>query len=205
MLRRNSIIVFVCLVSLALLLSCKGFFVSGDALQTLSISPGSTLTSTGQTLTFKANGTTVDGNAKDVTSTATWRSSDTRVATTTAGSVTTLAAGATAITAESDGVTGQVVVTVTASPLQSLSITPASPTVLLSQGTQQFTATGTLQDGSTVNLTNSVSWSSGTTSVATINSSGLASLLTSGTTTIKATINTTPALTDQPTTTMTVQ
>src|SRR3954462_9582409 len=125
MLRRNPTFLISALVLVALLISCKGFFVGGDSLQTLSVTPGSTLTSTAQTLTFKANGTTVDGTAKDVTSTATWRSSDTRVATVTAGSVTTVAAGATAISAESDGVTGQVVVTVTASPLQSLSISPA--------------------------------------------------------------------------------
>ena len=59
--------------------------------------------------------------------------------------------------------------------------------------TEQFTATGTFTDGSTANLTNQVTWTSGTTSVATISntpgSQGLASTLATGTTSITAALN----------------
>ena len=51
--------------------------------------------------------------------------------------------------------------------LVSLALTPLNPS--LPRGTvQQFTATGTYSDGSTQDLTTSVSWTSSDTSVATI-------------------------------------
>src|SRR5207248_2365969 len=52
--------------------------------------------------------------------------------------------------------------------------------------TQQFTAVGTYSDGSTLEMTNSVSWSSSDTSVATITSGGLATSITQGSSTISA-------------------
>jgi len=57
--------------------------------------------------------------------------------------------------------------------LQSLSITPQTAEIPKG-GTQQFVATGTFTDGATQNLTNSVQWTSTATSIATINSTGLA-------------------------------
>ncbi|HEY0703515.1 MAG TPA: Ig-like domain-containing protein [Candidatus Acidoferrales bacterium] len=53
--------------------------------------------------------------------------------------------------------------------------------------TQQFAATGHLSDGTTEDLTASVTWASQTTSVATITTSGLATAKTAGTSTITAT------------------
>jgi phospholipase C len=52
---------------------------------------------------------------------------------------------------------------------------------------QQFSATGFYNDGSTQNLTNSVTWNSSSAQFASINSSGLASGLSSGSTNITAT------------------
>ncbi len=81
------------------------------------------------------------------------------------------------------------------SPIDTLTVTPAAPTSIaltpanpsVAKGlTQQFTATGTYTDGSTANLTGSVTWASATTSVATINSTGLAQSLATGTTNITA-------------------
>jgi len=70
--------------------------------------------------------------------------------------------------------------------LKSIAVTPASPTVIAG-GTQQFTATGTYNDGSTQVITNQVSWSSSATSVATINTSGLATGIAGGSSNITAT------------------
>jgi hypothetical protein len=53
--------------------------------------------------------------------------------------------------------------------------------------TLQFTATGTYSNGTTQTLTSSVAWSSSTTGTATVNSSGLATGVAVGSTTIKAT------------------
>ena len=55
--------------------------------------------------------------------------------------------------------------------LQSIAVTPANPSVAKGL-TQQFTATGTFSDGSTQNLTGSVTWASATTSTATITAGG---------------------------------
>jgi hypothetical protein len=70
--------------------------------------------------------------------------------------------------------------------LQSIAVTPASPSVTAGS-TQQFTATGTYTDGSTQNLTTQVTWSSSSPAVASVNASGLATTGSTGTTTITAT------------------
>jgi hypothetical protein len=69
--------------------------------------------------------------------------------------------------------------------LQSLAVSPASASITTGS-TQQFTAQGTYSDGSTQNLTASVTWSSSNTTAATIDSSGLATTLSTGSTTIQA-------------------
>jgi hypothetical protein len=70
--------------------------------------------------------------------------------------------------------------------LTSVAVTPANPT--LGKGaTQQLTATGTFTDGSQADLTASVSWNSGTPTVATVNAtSGLATAIAIGTASITA-------------------
>ncbi len=70
--------------------------------------------------------------------------------------------------------------------LNSIAVTPANPTIQAG-GTQQFTATGSYSDSSTQNITNQVTWASATTTVATINASGLASGVAQGTSNISAT------------------
>ncbi len=69
--------------------------------------------------------------------------------------------------------------------LNSIAVTPVNPSIPTG-ATQQFTATGNYSDGSTQNLTSQVTWTSSSTSVATINSAGLASGVAPGTTTITA-------------------
>jgi hypothetical protein len=70
--------------------------------------------------------------------------------------------------------------------LTSIAVTPANPTIQAG-ATQQFTATGTYSDNSTLNLTSQVTWASSTTAVATINSAGLATGVSTGSSTISAT------------------
>jgi hypothetical protein len=67
-------------------------------------------------------------------------------------------------------------------------VTPSNPSISPSQ-TQQFTATGTYSDGSTKNISTSVTWASSNTAVATIGAStGLATGVTAGTSLISATL-----------------
>ena len=71
--------------------------------------------------------------------------------------------------------------------LQSIAVTPAKPTLSVN-GKLSFIAIGTYSDGSTQNLTSSVTWSSDTPSVATITSAGGATGVSQGTATISATL-----------------
>lgn len=70
--------------------------------------------------------------------------------------------------------------------LISISVTPANPSVPV-QVTQQFAAFGTYSDGTSRDITTQTTWSSSSTSVATVNSSGLATPVAAGTATITAT------------------
>ena len=72
--------------------------------------------------------------------------------------------------------------------LVSIAVTPSAPSVGVGL-TLQFTATGTFDDASTVDLTASASWLSDDESVATINAGGLATGVSVGTAEITATQN----------------
>jgi hypothetical protein len=76
----------------------------------------------------------------------------------------------------------------TSSPLTSIAVTPANPTVNIG-ATRQFTATGTYQDNSTANITSQATWNSSNTTVAIINSVGLATGQAAGNSNITAALN----------------
>ena len=86
-------------------------------------------------------------------------------------------------------ITGSASITVSsiAPTLLSITVTPANPS-LAANGIQAFIAIGQYSDGSTSNLTSSVAWSSGTTSVATITAGGVATGVSAGGSTISATL-----------------
>jgi Protein of unknown function (DUF3443)/Bacterial Ig-like domain (group 2) len=69
--------------------------------------------------------------------------------------------------------------------LSSITVTPAN-SGMLSGTTKQLTATGTYSDNTTRDITTSVTWNSDTTAVATIDSTGLATAVATGSTTISA-------------------
>ncbi len=77
--------------------------------------------------------------------------------------------------------------TSSAPSLSSITVTPGSQTISIGSP-QQFIATGTYSDGSTLNLTAQVAWTSSNTNAVTINKNGLAMTVTTGSTTISATI-----------------
>jgi hypothetical protein len=65
--------------------------------------------------------------------------------------------GSATITATQGGISGSTIVMVTPATLTAITITPPTPSI--AKGTTvQFTATGTFTDGSTQDLTHSVSW-----------------------------------------------
>ena len=70
--------------------------------------------------------------------------------------------------------------------LSSISVSPANPSVP-GGNTQQFAASGTYSDGTSHDITTQVTWNSSNTLVATVNSSGLATAVAVGTSSITAT------------------
>jgi hypothetical protein len=72
------------------------------------------------------------------------------------------------------------------SDVMSIAVTPATASVPIG-GTQQFFATGTLSDGTRADISNSVIWTSGATSIATVVSPGIATGVSAGTALISAT------------------
>lgn len=156
---------------------CKDFFI-GPTLTTVTVAPSTPSIAVGKTQQMSATGTYDNGVTDTVTDSASWSTSDATVATVSSkGLVTGLASGTATISATLNGVSGSTTVNVTVANLSSISITPTKPSIS-SGATQQFTAIGTLQNGNTVDLTSSVTWTSLNTAVATINSSGLATALT---------------------------
>jgi Bacterial Ig-like domain (group 2)/Immunoglobulin domain len=144
-------------------------------LQSIDVTSASASVAQGLSVQFAATGTYSDNGTRNITSAVTWSSSNTDVAGIDAsGLATAMAPGAVTISATYAGVTGDNVLTVTDPILVSLAVTPATASIV--QGaTQQFTATGTLSDHSTPDLTTQAAWSSSDASRATIADTGLAS------------------------------
>ena len=160
--------------------------VTSAVLVSITIAPPSASILTGSTQQFTATGTYDNGTTKNLTTSVTWTSSNTAVATIAAsGLAAGITAGSSAIRAASGSVSGSALLTVTNPVLTSIAVAPASASILTGS-TQQFTATGTYDNGTTRNLTTSVTWTSSNTGVATIASSGLAAGIAVGNTTIQA-------------------
>lgn len=156
-------------------------------LVSIAVTPSNPTIDWGATQQFTATGTYSDGATRDLTASVTWASSEDLVATITAGGLTTGAAAGTATISATDGeISGSTTITVGAPPLVSIAVTPSTPSIAKG-ARQQFTAVGTYADDSVADITSSVSWSSGKTSVATIDASGLAAGVAPGTSTIRAT------------------
>ena len=159
------------------------------SLVSLAVTPASPSMGVGATQQLKATGTYSDNSTADLTNQVSWASGSLSVATITSGGLATgNTAGSSLITATLNGISGTATLTVTSAPLVSLAVTPASPSMGVG-ATQQFKATGTYSDNSTADLTSQVSWSSGSLSVATITSGGLATGNTAGSSLITATLN----------------
>jgi 6-phosphogluconolactonase (cycloisomerase 2 family) len=75
-----------------------------------------------------------------------------------------------------------------AATLSSITVGPASASVVAGH-TLQFTATGSYSDGTQKDVSASVTWTSGTTSIATISATGLAAGVAAGTSSISAALN----------------
>ncbi|MGB8541649.1 MAG: Ig-like domain-containing protein [Candidatus Acidiferrales bacterium] len=162
--------------------------VTAATLVSIAVTAPSFSIAKGTSEQFTATGTYSDGSTQNITGSVTWSSQTASVATIASGGMVTAAGvGTSKIQAVSGAISGSATLTVTAATLVSIAVT--APSLSTAKGTTaQFTATGTFSDNSTQNLTNSVTWSSQTTSVATIAADGLATAVGIGTSSIKATL-----------------
>jgi len=161
------------------------------ALVSISVSPAVPTIAIGTDQQFKATGTFTDGSTQDVTSTVNWVSAKTTIANVsntvpTKGLAQAVAAGSSVITASSGSISASATLTVSSGTLTSIAVTPANSTVPIGL-IQQLTATGTFSDGTTQDITNTVTWSTSPNTVASITVSGAATALKSGKATITAT------------------
>jgi trimeric autotransporter adhesin len=164
--------------------------ISGAAVNLASIvvSPAASSLPVNTNQQFTATGNYTDGSSADLTALVSWSSSSNGIATVSAaGVVAGMTAGTTNISASLGGVLGSTSVTVTAPSLVSISVTPVGLTLGIGIS-QQYVATATYSDGSSADLSSGVTWSSSSTSVATVNSSGLVTTVAAGQTTITASV-----------------
>ena len=160
--------------------------VPAPTLESIAVTPANTSLPSGETEQFTAIGTLSNNTTENLTSQVTWASSDITWATiNAAGLATAVSPGPVTISAVFDGITGSTGLTVTPAVLESIAVTPAN-TSLPTGETEQFTATGTLSNGTTENLTSEVTWTSSDTTWATINTTGLATAVSAGPVTISA-------------------
>ena len=140
----------------------------------------------GATQQFSAIGTYSDGSSADISAQVMWLSSNPQVATIYAnGLATAITAGTANITATLGGVTSPATA-LAVQALSSIAVSPSSPNNLAVGATQNFTAIGTFADGSLMNITSQVTWSSTVPGIITIAAGGTATGVKSGTANITA-------------------
>ncbi|HET6818277.1 MAG TPA: Ig-like domain-containing protein [Mycobacteriales bacterium] len=161
--------------------------VTAAELRGIAIDQASPTVNKGQDVALTATGTYSDSTTRDVTASVSWASGNEAVATVdSAGSVHGVSEGQATITASANGLSGQVTVTVDPAVVTGLHVSPASGSVPLGE-TAQLAATATMSDGTQPDVTGAAEWSSSDTGVATVNSNGLVTTVSTGTAQITAT------------------
>ncbi|MGF1827674.1 Ig-like domain-containing protein [Photobacterium angustum] len=142
----------------------------------------------GQTQRLVATATYSDGTSSDVTDSVAWTPVDTATATVSpAGLFSAVTVGHTTLTATKDGVISNAVgVDVSDAVITAIQVTPSPVNVAKGQ-TQQLVATATYSDGTSFDVTDSVTWKAVDTATATVSPAGLFSAVTVGHTTLTAT------------------
>jgi uncharacterized protein YjdB len=164
--------------------------VSAPALTSLSITPSSPSLVKGTSQQLAVSGSFSDGSTQTVTNSAAWTVSPPTVASVSnSGLLNALANGMATVTATVGSVSGSDQITVSSASLTSIVISPVTPT-LISGKTQQLTATGSYNDGTTQDITSKVSWSGSATGIVGVSASGLVTATGPGTATISATSGT---------------
>jgi hypothetical protein len=173
---------------LCMLVGCGSSVTAPQEVSSIAITPASVTLPLDGTQQYAAVGSYSDGSTANVTSTVTWvSSSPASVSIGNTGLASDLGSSATpiSITATLGSVTSNVsLVSVPPPPapvLTSIAITPASVTLPLN-GTEQYAAVGSYSDGSTANVTSTVTWVSSNPATVSIGGGGIAKDLTTSAT-----------------------
>jgi hypothetical protein len=166
--------------------------VESSAPSSVTITPTNPQVPVSIVFPFFATGSFPDGS-QDLTQSVVWTSSPASVATISnasgsKGLATGMSPGNALITALFAGVVGTGSLSVTNATLDSITISPSSASIAVNES-EQFNATGSFSDGTALNLTGQVNWSSSDNHVATVGSRGLAIGAAKGSATITASLN----------------
>jgi hypothetical protein len=144
---------FAALATLALAISCHGFFVK-PTLTSIAISPTAPQVQQGKTVQLQAFGTYDDGTRNQIKTGVSWSSSDPTIASvdTSTGILDGVATGTSTITADAQGLSSTATATVFL-VINSIAISPTSTSVAVGQSAP-FTVSATA-NGTTIDLTSS--------------------------------------------------
>jgi Bacterial Ig-like domain (group 2) len=150
---------FAALATLALAISCRGFFTN-PVLTSVSVGPSGVTLNVNQTFQMTASGTYDDGTQKALSSGVVWNSDtpDTVSVGQTSGVVTGLQTGSATISASAgacSACTGSAVVTVVLTGVTLITVSPSSQTATAGGQTVYYTATA--QPGS-IDITSTATW-----------------------------------------------
>ncbi len=175
-------------VLVTMLCSCGDFWVD-PTLTSVAINPSAASIQIGKTVQLTAVGGYDDGTSKKLTS-VTWSSSDSSVASvSSSGLLEGVSAGTATITASELDKSGTTIAMITLSNVESIVVAPSTASIRGGE-IQAFSATAILNDGTSLDATDAVTWKSSNMDVAKIASTGMAignTVSSTQTTTITAT------------------
>jgi uncharacterized protein YjdB len=161
--------------------------VGAPALLSITVSPNQTSLPLGEFEQLAATGSYSDGSTQNLTQSAIWSSSIAGTANVNAqGVVTGISKGVAQISASYQGATGNAEVAVGAPALVTITVSPNQSSLPVGE-TRQLTATGNFSDGSVQNLTQSATWISSGSAIASVNTQGVVTAAGAGAAQVSAT------------------
>lgn len=156
----------------------------------IKITPSSATVANGQTLRLKVIATFSDNSTRDISQAVTWVSADETIVTSTPNLLLKgLKPGNTTVTARWGKMTSSPTkVTVSAAVLTRIKLSPDFIGKLVKGNTEQLTAIGTYSDGSTFDITSSVTWRTSDANIAWVDHDGVAHSSMPGSTQVTATL-----------------
>ena len=162
------------------------------SLASIQVTSPNSIIPVGSGVQLIATGVCANSSTVNLTSTTAWTSDNAGViSVSSAGIATAIAGGSTTLRANSVAIEGTINLTASTVTLVSLSVDP-TPTDMANSSNKQLTATALFSDSSSLDVTDSATWSSNNGPVATVNNSsnkGLVSSASAGVVTITANYN----------------